>query len=94
MGLSEMQRARASRAFRGAPDLLRQGDDAGVHQPEGRTADDVFRMVEDAIDEYGRASFNAGRADATEYVRVELYAESYKDKLLDLLLPIIYREEK
>lgn len=71
--------------------LLWPGDDTRVDLGRGQ-AEVVFAQLADRISDYGRSEFYAGRADATEYVRAQMLAETHRDRLLVLLRSVIYRE--
>ena len=90
MGLSEVQRAPESGAWDGATLLLFEGDEPGMDLRERQAA--IVRELEGRLADYGRAEFNAGRADATEYVRAQMFAETCKDRLLDLCWSVINGE--
>lgn len=53
----------------------------------------TLKKLEDAICDYGRAEFNAGRADATEYVRMQMAAETKRDQVMAALQEAFIYEE-
>ena len=91
MGLPEVQRHAATGDGGSAP-LLWEADGAGLDLRNGR-AESLAQAITDAVADYGQAEFNAGRADATEYVRAQYAAEAKRERLLALIYQTIHQEE-